>query len=184
MANLADYAQIPIAYEVREIMEVVADGRGGFTLSARRLDTPYVKDYDAIRGEGPATWPQRFNLSNWALFAAYLNGRRVGGAVLAFRTAGLTMLEGREDLAILWDIRVSPEVRGQGLGSALFRAAEAWAGAKGCSQLKVETQNVNVPACRFYEAQGCVIGAINRRAYPDLPDEVRILWNRDIPLRV
>ena len=46
--------------------------------------------------------------------------------------------------------------------------------------MKVETQNVNVPACRFYARQGCVLGAINRFAYPDLPDEVQLLWYKTL----
>ena len=54
--------------------------------------------------------------------------------------------------------------------------AEAWARACGATWLKVETQNVNVPACRFYARQGCVLGAVDRFAYPALPDEVRLLW--------
>jgi GNAT superfamily N-acetyltransferase len=67
---------------------------------------------------------------------------------VAFNSADVTMLEGRRDLAVLWDIRVSPDFRGQGLGSGLLRAAEAWAISKGCLELKVETQNTNVRACR------------------------------------
>jgi GNAT superfamily N-acetyltransferase len=90
------------------------------------------------------------------------------------------MLEGRRDLAVLWDLRVAPEARGQGVGAALFQAAEAWAAARGCRQMKVETQNVNVPACRFYASQGCVLGAIHRFAYPELPHEVQLLWYRDL----
>jgi ribosomal protein S18 acetylase RimI-like enzyme len=42
------------------------------------------------------------------------------GAVVVLKTPSLTMLEGRDDLAMLWDIRVSPEARGQGVGTALF----------------------------------------------------------------
>ena len=52
------------------------------------------------------------------------------------------MLGGRDDLAVLWDIRVSPPERGTGVGSALFRAAEDWAGTRGCTWLKIETQNI------------------------------------------
>ena len=47
-------------------------------------------------------------------------------------------------------------------------------------RLKVETQNINVPACRFYEAQGCILRAIDRCAYPQLPNEVRMLWYKDL----
>jgi GNAT superfamily N-acetyltransferase len=60
----------------------------------------------------------------------------------------------RSDLAVLWDIRVQPERRGRGVGKALFYASVDWACRRGCRQLKVETQNVNVAACRFYASQG------------------------------
>jgi ribosomal protein S18 acetylase RimI-like enzyme len=119
-------------------------------------------------------------MSNWVLFAARAEGRRVGGAAVAFRTPGLTLLEGREDLAILWDIRVLPEARGQGVGSALFREAEEWARAKGCRHLEVETQNINVGACRFYARHECVLRAVNPRAYPEFPDEDQMLWYKDL----
>ena len=119
-------------------------------------------------------------MSNWGLVVARSGGARVGGAVIAFNTPGVDMLERRKDLAVLWDIRVAPEARGRGVGSALFRAAEAWASARGCSRLKIETQNINVPACRFYARQGCVLGAVNRFAYRELPDEVQLLWYKTL----
>jgi len=174
----AELAGVSIAFEVERVFDVSArdGGLGGLILSERRLDAPYVKDYDTEEGESPAQWAGRFDVSNWGLFGAHSNGVRVGGAVVAFDTEGVRMLDGRRDLAVLWDIRVAPPERGRGVGSALFRAAEAWAAARGCRQLKIETQNINVPACRFYARRGCVLGAINRFAYTGLPDEVQLLW--------
>jgi GNAT superfamily N-acetyltransferase len=182
ITTLEEYASIPIAFEVGSILDVMvtANGLGEFALKERPLDIPYIKDYDSANEEEPGRWATRFDMSNWVLFAARAEGRRVGGAVVAFSTPGLNLLEGREDLAILWDIRVSPEARGQGVGSALFREAEACARARGCQQLKVETQNINVAACRFYARQGCVLGAANYMAYPELPDEVQLLWYKDL----
>lgn len=178
-----ELARIPISFEVESILEVSAPGGGlgGLVLSERRLDAPYLKDYDTSRGEHPTAWAERFDVSNWGLIGAHANGLRVGSAVVAFDTEGVNMLEGRRDLAVLWDIRVSPEARGRGVGSALFRAVEAWAAARGCVQLKIETQNINVPACRFYARQGCVLGAINRFAYRELPEEVQLLWYKTLP---
>jgi hypothetical protein len=49
-----------------------------------------------------------------------------------------------------------------------------------CRKLKVETQNINVPACRFYASQGCVLAAVNRMAYREPQDEIQLLWYKDL----
>jgi GNAT superfamily N-acetyltransferase len=179
-AALEEYAAVPISFEVNRVLDVSerAGAPGQFLLSERRLDIPYIKDYDSIEGGRPAEWAKQFDVSNWGIFAAYDGDRRVGGAAVAFDTPALSMLEGRRDLAVLWDIRVSTEARGRGVGSLLFRAVEEWARERGCRQLKVETQNINVAACRFYERQGCALLAANRHAYPALPDEIQLLWSK------
>src|SRR5262245_58088913 len=125
--NLGEYALIRMSFEVRQVLDVEAPdgGFGGLSLSLRTLETPYLKDYDAI--EGPLQWAQSFGMSNWGFFVARSEGLRVGGAAVAFDTPGLTMLEDRRDTAVLWDIRVATEARGQGIGGALFRAVEEWA---------------------------------------------------------
>ena len=67
----------------------------------------------------------------------------------------------------------------QGIGAALFARAANWARQRGCTQLKIETQNINVPACRFYAAQGCELGVIHRHAYaghPQMADETMLIW--------
>src|SRR5215831_2803254 len=174
---LAGYAAISIAFVVDRVLEVrlTDGGLGGMSLTEAAVD-PYRKDYDAIEGERPAHWPGRFDISNWGLICARRDGARAGGAVIAFRTTGLNMLGARADIAVLWDIRVSPAHRGAGIGSALFRAAGDWARARGCRWLKIETQNINAAACRFYQKMGCTLGAIDRFAYPGLPGEVQLLW--------
>jgi GNAT superfamily N-acetyltransferase len=184
VTNLAEYASIPIAFEVNSALDIAGtfDGEPRFELTERSLSTPYIKDYDAIDGEHPTQWPVRFDVSNWVVLAAWVDGRRVGGAVVAFDNAGLDMFEGRRDLAVLWDIRVAPEFRGQGVGSSLFQAAEACARERGCRQIKVETQNINVPACDFYARMGCVLQSVSRRAYAELPDEVQLLWYKDLSI--
>jgi GNAT superfamily N-acetyltransferase len=182
MSALAEYARVPIVFTVDRVLDVTNrdDGPRGFALSERRLETPYEKDYDAIAGDGPLHWARRFDLSKWALFTARLANRIVGGAAVAFDTPGLAMLEGRHDLAVLWDIRVSPVARCQGVGSALFHRVETWAQLHGCRHLKIETQNTNVPACRFYERRGCDLRAFHRAAYRELPEEIQLLWYKDL----
>lgn len=180
-ASLASYGSISIAFAVSSRFRVtpVESGLEGLSLREEPVMPTFVKDYDAHEGEGPLSW-RRWDLSNWGILAAYGERRRVGGGVVAWNTDGVHMLEGRADLAVLWDLRVAPDARGCGIGTALFRRAEAWARSRGCRTLKVETQNVNVPACRFYARNGCHLGAVMLHAYPDLPDEVQLLWYKSL----
>ena len=175
---LEAYGEIPIRYDVKSVLDVELQdsGLGGFSLLERKLDEPFTKDYDAMKGEGPSRWASKWNIANWGLISAVVAGRRVGGCVLAYNTAGLDMLEGRDDIAVLWDIRVHPQQRGCGIGPMLFTAATEWAKKRGCRFLMAETQNINVPACRFYAAQGCILRSMDRFAYAELPDETQLIW--------
>lgn len=179
---LSEHGRISSAFVVDRVLEVrlVNGGLGGMSLTETALADPYVKDYDAAEGGGPARWAERFDLSTWGLVFACRDGARVGGAVIAVRTPGVWMPAGRDDVAVLWDLRVAPGQRGGGIGSALFRAAEGWAAARSCGWLKIETQNVNTAACRFYQKMGCTLGGINRFAYPGLPGEVQLLWWKEL----
>ena len=179
--RLRAYGEIPISFTVdsRYRVDAIDRGRGGWTLVEERVDSPYVKEYDAD-GERPLRWAQRWDVSNWAVLAAMENAARLGGAVVAWNTPGVGLLAGRDDLAALWDMHVHPDFRGKGIGTQLFHHAVEWARAKGCRQLTVETQNINVPACKFYAKQGCSLGAVQHGAYPEYPAEIRLLWYLDL----
>jgi ribosomal protein S18 acetylase RimI-like enzyme len=178
VAVLPAYGRVSSAFWVESRLRVdsVHGGLGGLALVEEPVEPPVLKDYDQEAGAGPERWLVRWDISHWGVFSAFQGPRRVGGAVIAWRTPGVHMLEGRDDLAVLWDLRVDPAWRERGVGSALFARAAAWAGAKGCRRLKIETQNVNVPACRFYAKQGCELAGIRRCAYADLLDEAQLLW--------
>jgi GNAT superfamily N-acetyltransferase len=181
---LARYGEVPIAFRVETVFRVeeMDGGLGGLRLIATPLAEPYVKDYDALEPGGPANWARRFDVSNWGFFQAADAGRPVGGAVVAFGCPQVHMLAGRNDLAVLWDLRVAPSRRGEGIGTALLAHAADWAAARGCRQLKIETQDVNVPACRFYAARGCRLAAIDRHAYADprVAHEAMLTWLLDL----
>jgi GNAT superfamily N-acetyltransferase len=178
-AGLSRYAAIPIAFEVRTIFDVQLpeNGLGGIHLVETPV-TPYVKDYDEL--ETPLSWPDEFDISRWGLFLTLDDGgQALGGAAVAWNTSGVNLLEGRSDLSVLWDIRIHPAARGQGLGKKLFAHAAEWSRQRGCVRMKIETQNINVPACRFYAAQGCQLGDIRRFAYqnePSVAHEVQLNW--------
>ena len=176
MTALMEYATVSIAFNVKQILEVRECSSGVFDLTERNLDVPYLKDYGAINGQEPRCWAQQFDVTNWGLISAYSGDQRVESVVIAFDTESVEMLEGRGDLAVLWDIRVRSDFRARGVGSALFHATELWAAERGCREIKVETQNTNVAACRFYERRGCVLRAVEPLAYREFPHEIKLLW--------
>jgi GNAT superfamily N-acetyltransferase len=171
-----DYMRVPIAVMVKSRFRIVLSerGLGGLHLVEEQV-VPYVKDYDGLDG-GPTSWPTRWDMSQWGIIGAYHEGERVGGAVLAWRTKDLIATGNRDDTVALWDLRVAPVCRGAGVGTSLFQHAVAWARDRSCRWLKVETQNINVPACRFYAKQGCELVSLDRFAYPHQPDEVQLVW--------
>jgi ribosomal protein S18 acetylase RimI-like enzyme len=177
--TLTEYEKVPIAFRVEShfLIVPVNTGLGGFKFIEEAV-APYIKDYDAY--ETPSQWHSRLDLSNWGILSAFDGSQRVGGAAVAWKTPELSMLEGRGDLACLWDLRVHPDFRNKGIGHRLFTHALAWSRERSCRRLKVETQNINVPACRFYARQGCELGGINRYAYDESINETQLLWYRDL----
>jgi GNAT superfamily N-acetyltransferase len=174
------YAEVSIAFRVSAVLQVelVDRGLGGMLLREQIVTPPYEKDYDALDG-GPLDWLRSFDLTHWGFLLASDGGRPVGGATIAYRTPDVRMLEGRDDLGVLWDLRVAPDYRGRGVGHALFWAAARWCEARACRQMKIETQNLNVIACRFYQRQGCELGQIHRFAYdqdPRVSEETMLVW--------
>jgi GNAT superfamily N-acetyltransferase len=179
---LSEYGRIPTSFEVHSVflVELVERGLKGLRLSEHPVAHPWVKDYDATQGEGPLGWADQWDISKWGVISAVAGGTRVGGCVIAHDTPGVHKLEGRRDIAAIWDMRVAPQWRGNGIGSLLIESAVAWAIRRHCRILKAETQNINVPACRFYAKHGLTLAAINRCAYPELPDEVEMVWSREL----
>jgi GNAT superfamily N-acetyltransferase len=114
-------------------------GRDG-ALALSEVEAPWVKDYDALKGEGPTRWADRWNISNWGILSAF----------------------------------------GNGIGGRLIEAAILWAQSRHCRALKIETQNINVPACRLYAKHGFTLASMNRHAYAELPDEIQLIWRKEL----
>jgi GNAT superfamily N-acetyltransferase len=181
-ARLSEYDRVPQTVEVKSMLmpELVDGGMGGILLREVPVEQPYIKDYDSS-GELPSDVTRQFNIKRWGFFLAKAGRELAGAAMVAYDTTGVFMLEGRKDLAVLWDIRVCPQYKGTGI--VLFRHAAEWARRRGCSQLKMETQNVNVPACRFYARMGARLGEIRRYGYAAIPGvahEVMLCWYYDL----
>ncbi len=181
-AGLSLHAALSIAFLCDRVLDVREDPNGAVTLTERALEEPFRKDYDAQPGGAPGEWSTRFDVSHWGLLVARRGGVRVGGAILAHRTPESVLLGDREDRALLWDLRVAPDARRQGVGRTLVSAAAKWAVARSCTALLIETQNINVAACRLYAASGARLRSVVREAYPTRPEEIQLIWGLDLPV--
>jgi len=179
------YAIVPISFTVTSILqiELLQNGLGGILLKEKPIEFPYLKDYDDSPEGGPLDWPSHFVITNWGFFLATDHLKPIAAAAIAFNTNGVNMLEERDDLSVLWVIRVRPENRGSGIGRALFTRACEWSANHGCRQMKIETQNINTRACHFYRNMGCNLGGIHRYAYlrdPKIAHEIMLNWYIDL----
>lgn len=139
------------------------DGRIGYTV----VDVPpYTKDYGRRR-------------TDFAEFADSTDQT----AIIAYRhdeVAGQLML--RDDwtkYALIHDLVVDPKHRRQGVGRALIGYAVEWAKSAGFPGLTLETQNINVPACRLYESCGFELRGFDTQLYKGqnpATDEIALFW--------
>lgn len=175
VADLRAHKAIPSMFEARSVYEV---GRSSdrFLLTEQPIAVPCCKNYDEF--EDPLAWPREFDTRRWALISAFAGAQRVGGIVVATSTPGVAILEDRRDLAVLWDVRIAPAHRRQGIGTALLEASQVWARHRACTELKVETQNTNPAACSFYMRRGFGLAQVLQDAYPGLPGDVQLIWRK------
>ena len=177
------YAEIDPSYKVTSVLKVVPidNGLSGFQFLEEEITPPYSKGADSP-DDSPTSWPPQQEPGEFAAFVAMNGNLFLGGVAIITNPTGAFLFERREELAGLWDIRVRPDRRGTGIGSQLLLHASNWAKKKGCTQLRVECQNVNVAACRFY-AKHCILGGMERYGYaacPDVAHETMFLWYRDL----
>jgi GNAT superfamily N-acetyltransferase len=184
--SFTQYDLVPNHFRVESILEVeiVDSGLGGMQLKEKPIPQPYDKHFGLPGEDGPSSWAKRFDLSRWGIFLARENGNPIGGAAVAVGSPVYPIDKfQRKDLAVLWDLRAHPSMRDKGIGTKLFHAAAHWARQNGFGQLGMETQNINVPICRFLVKHGCKLGAIHRFGYagcPNVAHEAMLLWYYDL----
>lgn len=116
-------------------------------------------DYESYRGQ-----PDK------GIFFAYSDGQVAGQIILFKNWNGYTYID---------DIAVDASLRQRGIGRALMQQAIAWAKAKQLPGIMLETQNINVAACLFYQRCGFELGGYDRYLYRALdPDteEIALYW--------
>jgi ribosomal protein S18 acetylase RimI-like enzyme len=177
-----EYDTIPMQVYVKSqyVLERINNGLGGILLK----EVP-VKDYvlDFSKHAKATKFSEKFDITNWAFFMAFDDGTPIGAVTIVSRTADIRMLDGRDDMTVLWDIRVSDMYKHKGIGKKLFDLAVKWSRNNGFKQMKIECQNNNVPACKFYQKQGAILRKIDEYAYIDDIDskfEVQFIWYLDL----
>ena len=172
------YAAISASFEVRERVNLTELDVRSATIPTQTVLRPWTKDYDALAANAPGEWSGRFDVRQWRIVGAYFGEARIGSAIVASSDAAVAALEGRSGCALLWDLRVARNMRGRGVGRSLLALAEEMSRAAGREAVDVETQDINVPACRLYAAAGYRLLEVIPDAYPDAPGEAKLIWTK------
>ena len=162
--NQADLNRGDNSFTVEAELRLTAeDGRIGYSVEPV---TPYVKRY-APEILDAQVYIERPDHAAWL---AYVDGR-IAGQILVH--------ENWNRFAIIWDIAVDLPFRRQGVGRRLIAEAVAWARERGLPGVMLETQNINMPACRLYERCGFALGGFDaclyRGAMPGTR-EIALFW--------
>ena len=164
VANQADLNRCANAFTVEAELHLTAeDGRIGYSVEPV---TPYVKRYDPEIYDGQAYLEK----PDHAAWLAYADGQ-LAGQILVH--------EHWNRCAIIGDIAVDPPYRRRGVGRRLIEQAVAWARGRGLPGIMLETQNINVPACRLYERCGFVLGGFDACLYRGVMPgtrEIALFW--------
>ena len=126
---------------------------------------PYTKHYPP-QDEHTTYLAQR----DKGIFLAYVDGQLAGQIVIFKNWNGYAYVD---------DLAVDSAKRRCGVGRALMQQAITWAKARQLPGIMLETQNVNVAACRFYEQCGFVLGGFDRFLYRGLDpktEEIALYW--------
>jgi ribosomal protein S18 acetylase RimI-like enzyme len=180
------YDKVPMVVHIKSkfVIKKIDRGLGGFLFEEVPVEE-YSKDF--TRFEKAMDYEKHFNISGWAFFMAFDEDEPIGAVTVSARNSSCDILDKRDDICALWDIRVAKGYKHSGIGQHLFDMARAWATEEGFSQMKIECQNTNVPACRFYHKQGAQLCRIDEYAYyseyyneKDIRDEIGLIWYLDL----
>ncbi|MUT68555.1 GNAT family N-acetyltransferase [Paenibacillus sp. NEAU-GSW1] len=135
-----------------------------WTYSEEVFSKPYFKQYD--NEEIDSTYIED---TGKAVFLYYVDNMCIGQIRLRSNWNGYAYVE---------DIGVSKNWRQMGIGTKLLEKAVQWAKQNNHIGLMLETQDVNVSACRFYARNNFIIGGVDRMLYSKFPtaNEKAIFW--------
>jgi streptothricin acetyltransferase len=152
--NQSDLNRCDSAFVVEA--ELCLHAEDGRIIHSVRPVTPWIKRYPADQQA-----EAYLNRPDHAAWLAYVDGHVAGQILVA---------EHWNRYAFVCDLTVDLPYRRVGVGSRLIARAARWAGGRKLAGVMVETQNINVPACRFYESCGFALGGIDAQLYRGLPE--------------
>lgn len=153
------FLQVLSGYTSRERYAVTleeSDAESAIRLRLETLAVPYTKDFTAeITPEDmqryQALLPQGLSLAAWE--ETQMAAIAICGAEMWNRTLWI------------WEFHVRPDFQGQGIGRRLMDHLAEMGRTAGLRTMRVETQNTNVPAVRFYRRAGFRLEGIDVSFY-------------------
>lgn len=143
----------PWRYKV-EISE--SDAETTFALRLETLPEPYVKSFINELTADDLQMYRQYAEQGLSL-AAYARDRLVGMAIAAAEYWNRTLW--------IWEFHVLPSVQKLGVGRLMMGELANRGQKAGLRTLRVETQNTNVPAIRFYRRVGFHLEALDTSFY-------------------
>jgi ribosomal protein S18 acetylase RimI-like enzyme len=163
-SSLGQVYQVDGAFTVAERLRVQA--RAGVLSYTVESVPPFIKRYPA----------EALDLASFignpdkVIYLAYVDENLAGQIILWENWNGYGYIN---------DIAVDARYRRLGIGRQLIARAVEWARARGLPGLMLETQDINVAACRFYASCGFRLGGFDQYLYRGLHpemDEVALYW--------
>lgn len=163
--NLQDVNVTDNAFEVKSrIIPYIEDGI--FHYNLEEIEKSYTKSY----GNDELDYSTYIDNPDKIVYLAYAGNTPAGQIILRRNWNKYAYIE---------DIRVGSRFRRTGIGTRLMEAASNWAKIGHMPGIMLETQDINVPACRFYENCGFKLGGVDVYLYKGVTpviDEIALYW--------
>ncbi len=129
------------------------------------FDSPYTKLY----AEEDLDLDDYIESSTKTIFYALSDGEVIGQIVIRNNWNKFCFID---------DIAVCKSARHKGIASSLIKEAQNWAVKNDLKGLMLETQDINLAACKLYSRNGFEIGSVDTMLYHNLETkgEMAIIW--------
>lgn len=163
--NQFDFGTCDASFTVdSRLILTIAHGKIVYTI--REVVPPYIKSHGPRRTD----FAEYADANDRMIFLAYVD-HQIAGEV--------RITEPWNKYALIDDLVVAPKYRGQGVGRQLIQQCITWAREKRFPGVTLETQDINVPACRLYKSCGFELCGFDTHLYRALhpgTDEIVLYW--------